>query len=182
MHCSSILSGQLVGLCARGCGRPSFHRHCPARRGFHQYAGSWLYSATGAYLHTAAGGATRLYAAARAHADYKFDGHPAAAKLLPAACKISRRQLNYQLQIQQQRERERIERIGHSRYRPQPVARVQPTKQPPPTTPNPPVVVNIPKENTTVAPPPSLDKKATEGGKFDVTWISSSMLRILNNF
>lgn len=89
---------------------------------------------------------------------------------------------NYQLQIQQQRERERIERIGHSRYRPQPVARVQPTKQPPPTTPNPPVVVNIPKENTTVAPPPSLDKKATEGGKFDVTWISSSMLRILNNF
>jgi hypothetical protein len=90
----------------------------------------------------------------------------------------------YQLQVEQQRqrERERMERIAHPRIRVQPVARVQPIKQGPTPTPNPPVVVNIPKDNTTVAPPPSLDKKPADGGKFDVTWISSSMLRILNNF
>jgi hypothetical protein len=88
----------------------------------------------------------------------------------------------YQLQAQQ-RERERIERTAHSRVRPQPVVvRVQPVKQAPQS---PPVVVNIPKDNTTVAPPPSLDngkKGGSDGGKFDVTWVSSSMLRVMNNF
>ncbi len=92
----------------------------------------------------------------------------------------------YQLQAEQQRQRERMERIAHPRSRVpvarvQPVGRVESVKQAP-ATPNPPVVVNIPKDNTTVAPPPSLDKKPADGGKFDVTWISSSMLRILNNF